>query len=556
MMGEEVFIELQTEYTLSCTPSWIQESVTSGTWRIRIDNPGKNKYRISCVGEKGTTPIEKEVEIVALAPKPTAVIDASSLDITKGQKDTLSWTSTNATTCSAPWTTLSLPQGSQEITPTQTQNYSISCSGPGGSVVSNMVTITVTDIVPKPTVILSASTLSIVRGQNSRLSWSSTGATSCSAPWTTNTLAQGTQDVSPSQTQNYSISCSGPGGSTVSNGVTVTVTNPPISSFSVQVFGAQPSPEGVTGLRFYLFLGNTVDSVNIGSDGTVSVVPSSALPDSFYVAVDAQNTTTRRFYPMDFKVSKNDALLGLRIPLIPYSWTVEEKLFTGQRIAVNFEDLYRPSVSGDLSFFVRQPEYIPVSGQAPWVYAIETWPKEVDIPVAFNRTVSTGTISASDSATVMGFFKDLETYVPYRFKAVNAVSLPPNTGFQIYLFNDAGYGSGSYDANNGTIVVGYVSAHNRTVLLDKRTMQHEIFHALGLGHTCGWKTLMSSGCSSNLQSQTPELQDIAYLELKNRIVEIQRRERTRWGIPHAWQGYRVRVQGLGREDFKVKGFVP
>ena len=259
---------------------------------------------------------------------------------------------------------------------------------------------------------------------------------------------------------------------------------------------------------------------------------------------------------MDFKVSKNDALLGLRIPLVPYSWTVEEKLFTGQKIAVNFEDLYRPSVPGDFSFFVRQPEYIPVSGQAPWVYAIETWPKEVDIPVAFNRTISTGTISASDSATVMGFFKDLETYVPYRFKAVNAASLAPNTGFQVYLFNDGGYGSGSYDATNGTIVAGYISAHNRTVFIDKTAMQHEIFHALGLGHTCGWKTIMAAGCSSSLKSLNPELQDIAYLELKNRIVEIQRRERTRWGIPHAWQGYRVRVQGLGREDFKVKGFAP
>ena len=83
--------------------------------------------------------------------------------------------------------------------------------------------------VPPPTapaVSLNASPASITSGGSSRLLWTSTGATSCSAPWTSSTATSGGQIVSPSSTTSYTLTCTGSGGSTSEN-TTVTVSLPP-----------------------------------------------------------------------------------------------------------------------------------------------------------------------------------------------------------------------------------------------------------------------------------------------------------------------------------------
>lgn len=73
-----------------------------------------------------------------------------------------------------------------------------------------------------PTVNLTASPDSINAGQSSVLSWASTNASSCSAPWTSSAITSGSQSVSPATTTTYSITCSGVGGS-ASTSVTVSV---------------------------------------------------------------------------------------------------------------------------------------------------------------------------------------------------------------------------------------------------------------------------------------------------------------------------------------------
>jgi len=77
---------------------------------------------------------------------PTAVISASPASITSGQSSTLTWSSTDATSCTASggWTGLKAISGTQSVSPTVTTTYTMACSGTGGTSTAKSATVTVT----------------------------------------------------------------------------------------------------------------------------------------------------------------------------------------------------------------------------------------------------------------------------------------------------------------------------------------------------------------------------------------------------------------------------
>jgi len=84
-------------------------------------------------------------------PAPTASISASPARITSGQSATLTWSSTNATRCTAPWMTGNAASGSQSVSPTSNTTYNLTCNGAGGS--GNASTsVNVTQPAPPPVV--------------------------------------------------------------------------------------------------------------------------------------------------------------------------------------------------------------------------------------------------------------------------------------------------------------------------------------------------------------------------------------------------------------------
>lgn len=76
-----------------------------------------------------------------------------------------------------------------------------------------------------PTVTLSANPTSIRPGASSTLTWSSANATSCTGAggWNQNLAISGSMAVTPASTTTYSISCTGPGGTSLVKSATVTV---------------------------------------------------------------------------------------------------------------------------------------------------------------------------------------------------------------------------------------------------------------------------------------------------------------------------------------------
>ena len=73
---------------------------------------------------------------------PTATLTVSSSTITSGQYSTLTWSSSNATSCTGTGFTASDASGSVAVSPRANATYSISCSGAGGSA-SDTVNVTV-----------------------------------------------------------------------------------------------------------------------------------------------------------------------------------------------------------------------------------------------------------------------------------------------------------------------------------------------------------------------------------------------------------------------------
>lgn len=100
--------------------------------------------------KKGTTPTPDPTPTPTPdptpTPTPTLTFSVSPNAITAGQSATLSWSAANATSCTASngWSGAKGTSGNQNVNPSATTVYVLSCSGTGGSVVKD-ATITVSD---------------------------------------------------------------------------------------------------------------------------------------------------------------------------------------------------------------------------------------------------------------------------------------------------------------------------------------------------------------------------------------------------------------------------
>ena len=173
---------------------------------------------VACGGNRaGTSSID---------PLPTASISASPATINSGKASTLTWSSTNATSCTASgaWSGALPASGSQSTGAiTTTTSYSLTCTGPGGISPAATVTVAVTAV---PTATLTAKPTVVVAGGTSTLTWSSTNATACTASggWSGARASSGTQVTGAITTTTlYSLTCSGAGGTSSVAAATVTV---------------------------------------------------------------------------------------------------------------------------------------------------------------------------------------------------------------------------------------------------------------------------------------------------------------------------------------------
>ncbi|HXC08471.1 MAG TPA: S8 family serine peptidase, partial [Steroidobacteraceae bacterium] len=162
----------------------------------------------------------------------TPALSLGSSTVAVGGSTTLTWSTINATACTASgsWTGALAANGSQTVTVTAagTNQYVLTCTNAAGASGSNSVNLTtVAPAVPA----LMLSPTSITLGQSATISWSSSTAASCAASgsWSGPLPTSGSQVLTPVGvgSDTYALECSNALGTATAVPVTLAVTAPP-----------------------------------------------------------------------------------------------------------------------------------------------------------------------------------------------------------------------------------------------------------------------------------------------------------------------------------------
>ncbi|HTU66394.1 MAG TPA: hypothetical protein VMF52_10620 [Steroidobacteraceae bacterium] len=159
---------------------------------------------------------------------PTVTISANPTSVTPGGSSMITWSSTNAATCTASggWTGSKAANGSGTSGALSAETlFSLTCTGENGQTGYGAVTVGVSDTAPMPIVTLTANPTSVTAGGSSTLTWSSQNSTSCTASggWTGTKNTSGTASTGTlNATTTFTLMCTGAGGNRTVN-TTVTV---------------------------------------------------------------------------------------------------------------------------------------------------------------------------------------------------------------------------------------------------------------------------------------------------------------------------------------------
>lgn len=201
-------------------------------------------FTLRCDGDGGTATDSVTVTVSGQPPPaPTVTLNANPTTVASGGSTQLTWSSTDANTCTASggWSGNQQTSGSATINNlTLNTTFTLQCTGAGGSA-QRSVTVSVIGAPPPPTVMLSANPTSVNAGGSSILTWSSTNATSCvaSGGWSGPKQTSGSQPSGAlNATTLFVLACTGTGG-TAQQSVTVTVN--PVTPAPTVSLSANPS---------------------------------------------------------------------------------------------------------------------------------------------------------------------------------------------------------------------------------------------------------------------------------------------------------------------------
>lgn len=205
-----------TDCTASATDdSWSGDKDTSGSEAVTPTVAGSVTYTLDCTGEGGES---SDGATVTVQNRPTATLSISDSSVALGGDVTLTWSSTDATSCEASgdWSGTLDTDGSQTVTldSVGTKTFTLTCSNETASASSARSLV-----VSGPTVDISVTPSEITYGETAKIVWSSTWADSCvaSGNWKGDKAVSGKRKVTPqgkrSKTLTYTLTCSSDQGS-------------------------------------------------------------------------------------------------------------------------------------------------------------------------------------------------------------------------------------------------------------------------------------------------------------------------------------------------------
>lgn len=242
-------------------PPRLTVNISASGFGRELENISTNiQTTVSTRGAAEGLAVSAEEVVVPPPLDPTVFISASPTTISSGQSATITWSSSNTTSCSAPWTSKTSVSGNESVSPTETTTYQITCAGDNGSV-SGSVTINVS--VQPPNLLLTANPTAVNLGSNTSLTWSATDATNCVADggWAGDKALSGNESVGPINSQTiFGLTCTGSGGS-INRSVTVSIlTETP----TVKVGPRSSVFIGSDGLPLIAYFISSLDGLDLG----------------------------------------------------------------------------------------------------------------------------------------------------------------------------------------------------------------------------------------------------------------------------------------------------
>jgi hypothetical protein len=211
----------------SCT---IQPGSISGTSGSQSTGnlTASTNYILTCTNGTNTATDSVAVNVAAQTQAPTVTISANPASITQGNTSIITWSSANATTCTAAggWSGTKSLASNETVTPAVTTTYVILCTNDAGQSATAQTTVTVTQASQQvPTLTLYSTPTVINQGQSANLIWNSQNTTTCNATsnWSGTKSLNGSEIVYPSVTTTYNMQCLGTNGQTVTAQATVVV---------------------------------------------------------------------------------------------------------------------------------------------------------------------------------------------------------------------------------------------------------------------------------------------------------------------------------------------
>jgi hypothetical protein len=324
----------------------VQPLQSSGVTVGPILIAGSYTYTLTCTGTGGISQ-PSSVVVTVVAPTPAATVtslSATPSTITAGQSTVLSWTSANATSCTASggsgsdgWSgaqsTANVALTVGPIAAAGTYTYTLTCTGPGGTGAPASATLTVNPAPPgAPVVSLTvngSSSTSIQPGGSLTFKWSATNATACAASGGTGTDGWTAASVAISNTglpigpisvagiYTYTLSCVGAGG-TGSASVIVTVLSSSSQSCglpSPSIALLSPTASATGGITGLCLVGCSVTNLSDVTDSNLTnfaaINISLGVLATGYIRVTDSTTTYPAGREAGFLVVNPQALLNL-----------------------------------------------------------------------------------------------------------------------------------------------------------------------------------------------------------------------------------------------------
>jgi hypothetical protein len=155
-LGQSSTLAWTSTNSTSCTASgaWSGGEAVNGSLVVTPATAGAQTYTLTCTGSGGSGSASASL-VVSAAPAPTLTLSVSPTSITLGQSVVVTWSSTNATSCTASgaWSGAQATAGSANETPSATggATYTLVCSGATSPAATSSATVMVQAAVGAPT---------------------------------------------------------------------------------------------------------------------------------------------------------------------------------------------------------------------------------------------------------------------------------------------------------------------------------------------------------------------------------------------------------------------